>query len=135
MARAVAAGITQAKNARAKIKKPLKPPPAISGIATPSSFAPRVFRLHVGRDERPFRQDIRRTEDDPRTRKKPYSIVISAGNDGSGAVRHIERICKGYNFKKVQNPIICKGPVTPDMLALCRELGETIAEGVNAGIF
>ncbi len=30
--------------------------------------------------------------------------------------------------------MICGVPVTPDMLALCEELGETIAEGINARV-
>ena len=41
--------------------------------------------------------------------KKPFSVVISASNDGSFALSHIERICKGYRLKMVQKPIVCKG--------------------------
>ena len=67
--------------------------------------------------------------------KKPFCIVVSAGNDGSFAVSHIERICKGYRLKEVQKPIISKGKVTEEILAKCVELGSTIAEGVMAGIF
>jgi len=48
-------------------------------------------------------------EDDAAIYKKSYCVVISAGNDGSRALNHIERISKGYRFKKVQHPIICKG--------------------------
>lgn len=136
MARAVAAGITQAKNARAKMKKALETTAGdIRDCDAVVFCSPEYFGYMSGAMKDLFDRTYEELKDDPRTRKKPYSIVISAGNDGSGAVRHIERICKGYNFKKVQNPIICKGPVTPDMLALCRELGETIAEGVNAEIF
>ena len=36
----------------------------------------------------------------------PYALFICAGDDGSGAVRSIERIANGYPFKKVQEPII-----------------------------
>ncbi len=74
-------------------------------------------------------------KDDKGMYKKPYAVVISAGNDGTGALTHIERILRGYRFKKVQNPIICKGAVTEEALAKCYELGRTIAEGVKAGIF
>lgn len=74
-------------------------------------------------------------KDDQRIWKKPYCVVISAGNDGSFAFSHIERICNGYRFKKVQHSIICKGPVTKEMLTQCFNLGMTIAEGVNARIF
>ena len=68
-------------------------------------------------------------------RKKPFSIVISAGNDGSFALSHIERICKGYRLREVQKPIVCKGRVTDEVLARSCELGSTVAEGVDAGIF
>ena len=69
-----------------------------------------------------------------RWRKKPFSIIISAGNEGSFASSHIERICRGYRFRQVQKPIVCKGAITEEKLARCVELGSTIAEGVAAGI-
>jgi multimeric flavodoxin WrbA len=56
-------------------------------------------------------------------------------NDGSFALGHIERICRGYRLRKVQEPILCKGEVTEEVPARCFELGVTIAEGVNAGMF
>jgi multimeric flavodoxin WrbA len=67
--------------------------------------------------------------------RKPYVVFISAGNDGSGALRSIERIALGYQFKKVYEPVISKGEVTEDVLARCRELGETLAGGCDAGIY
>lgn len=70
-----------------------------------------------------------------RSVKKPYAVVISAGNDGTGALAHIERVCKGYRFKKVQHPIVCNGPVTDGMREECHNLGRTIAEGVRIAIF
>ena len=48
---------------------------------------------------------------------------------------HIQRICRGYRFREVQKPIVCKGTVTEDVLMRCVELGNILAEGVNAGIF
>ena len=41
----------------------------------------------------------------------PYALVISAGNDGRGAVREIDRILKGYPLKPVAEPIIVRGEV------------------------
>ena len=82
-----------------------------------------------------FDRTYEELKDDPVMYKKPFCIVISAENDGSGALTHIERICKGYRFKKVQEPIVCKGQVTTEMVEKCFILGRTIAEGVNAGIF
>jgi multimeric flavodoxin WrbA len=67
--------------------------------------------------------------------RKPYVVFVSAGNDGTGALNAIERIALGYKLKKVYPPVICKGPVTPDVLAKCRELGATIAGGCRMGIY
>ena len=65
----------------------------------------------------------------------PYALFISAGNDGSGAVRAIRRIANGYPFKEVQEPVIAQGEVSNDALERCRELGMTLAAGLEAGIF
>jgi multimeric flavodoxin WrbA len=67
--------------------------------------------------------------------RKPYSLFINAGNDGSGALRNIERICIGYQFKKIYEPIVKKGEITPETLDACREMGQTIAAGCSAGIY
>lgn len=67
--------------------------------------------------------------------KKPYVTFISAGNDGSGALTAIERICRGYPLKKVYEPVIAKGEITEAILARCRELGKIIAAGCEARIF
>ena len=67
--------------------------------------------------------------------KKPYAVFISAGNDGTGALNHIERICLGYQFKKVLAPVIAKGEIDGAILAQCEELGKTIAAGCREGIY
>ena len=65
----------------------------------------------------------------------PYSIFVSCGNDGSGAIFNIERIAKGYPFKSVIEPIICKGEVTNAALEQCKEMGMTMAAGLSLSIF
>ena len=67
--------------------------------------------------------------------KKPYAVFISAGNDGTGVLNHIERICLGYQFKKVLAPVIAKGEIDGAILAQCEELGKTIAAGCREGIY
>lgn len=67
--------------------------------------------------------------------RKPYVIFISAGNDGTGALKSIERIALGYKLKLVYNPIIARGGLNADILAQCRELGGILAAGCQAGIF
>lgn len=67
--------------------------------------------------------------------RKPYVVFISAGNDGTGALKAIERIALGYKFKPVYNPVISRGALTPEILIQCRELGGVLAGGCQAGIF
>ena len=66
---------------------------------------------------------------------KPYAVIICAGNDGTGALESIERIIKGYGFRMVQEPIISRGEVEESMLRRCRELGQTLAAGMELGIY
>jgi multimeric flavodoxin WrbA len=65
----------------------------------------------------------------------PYAVFISAGNDGSGALRAIRRIANGYPFKEVQEPIVVQGEINSQHLERCKELGMTLAAGLEAGIF
>ncbi len=65
----------------------------------------------------------------------PYALFISAGNDGRGAVRQIDRILTGYPMKKIAEPVIARGEVTEEHLQACHELGLTLAAGLAYGIF
>lgn len=65
----------------------------------------------------------------------PYGVFISAGNDGSGAVRQLERIVKGYPLKAVAEPVIVKGLPDSEGLDACETLGATLAAGLAFGIF
>ena len=65
----------------------------------------------------------------------PYAVFISAENDGSGAVRAIERIALGYGWNKISEALIFKGELDDAALANCRELGEGMATGLVSGIF
>jgi multimeric flavodoxin WrbA len=67
--------------------------------------------------------------------RKPYVVFISAGNDGSGALRAIERIAVGYKFKSVFAPVIARGYITEEILEKCREMGGTLAAGCEMGIY
>ncbi len=67
--------------------------------------------------------------------RKPYVVFISAGNDGTGALRALERIALGYKFRKVSEPVIAKGEIRPEDLDKCRELGGILAGGCQMGIF
>jgi multimeric flavodoxin WrbA len=67
--------------------------------------------------------------------RKPLVVFISAGNDGTGALKAIERIALGYKFKTVYPPVIAKGAITEEILNQCFELGGTIAGGCQLGIY
>src|SRR5690606_6308721 len=66
----------------------------------------------------------------------PYAVLIGCGNDGSGAVRAIERIATGYGWNRVAESLISRGGApTPDALVQARELGQTLAAGLSIGLF
>ena len=65
----------------------------------------------------------------------PYALFVSAGNDGSGAVRAMERIANGYPFIAVQSPLIVKSTPTREDLKACEELGTALAMGTQLAIF
>lgn len=66
--------------------------------------------------------------------RKPHVVSVNACNDGTGAPRIIERICIGYVFKKVFEPVIARGEITHEILDACTEMGRTIAAPCVAGI-
>jgi multimeric flavodoxin WrbA len=65
----------------------------------------------------------------------PYALVISAGNDGRGAVSQTTRILSGIPFTAVAEPLILRGEVTPGHLQDCAELGQAFATGLDMGIY
>jgi NAD(P)H-dependent FMN reductase len=65
----------------------------------------------------------------------PFVLVITAGNDGTGALASLERIIAGVKLRKVQEHLMFRGPILPENLARCELLGETLAAGIDLGIF
>lgn len=65
----------------------------------------------------------------------PYALFVRAGDDGSGAIRSIQRILTGLSVKQVQEPLLIAGDFDESRLAECEELGMTLAAGLEAGIF
>lgn len=72
---------------------------------------------------------------EPYELNRPYALFISAGNDGTGAVREIDRIMRGYPMKTVAEPVIARGEITEEHLAAAEELGLTLATGLAFGVF
>ena len=65
----------------------------------------------------------------------PYMIVVSAGNDGSGAVSQLQKICKGYPMRQVADPLIVRGQPDKGDFDVVAELGQAMAAGLAMGIF
>lgn len=82
-----------------------------------------------------------------RVNGRPYASMICAGSDGSNALRQIERIAIGLRLRKVTDAIIvntaAQSPerilapkiIADAELARCRELGATLAAGLQLGVF
>ena len=136
MAEAVAQGVSETEGTAVIFKRASDTTADdIRGCDAVVICSPEYFGYMAGAIKDLFDRTYEALREDARVHKKPYAIVISAGNDGTGALTQIERILKGYRLKKVQHAIIGKGKVTDDDLSRCVELGKTIAEGVKAGIF
>ena len=66
---------------------------------------------------------------------KPYALVVKAGNDGTGAIHAVTRIVTGLKLQQVAEPLLMVGGFREIWLGQCRELGMTLAAGLEAGIF
>jgi len=73
---------------------------------------------------------------------RPYSVMVCAGTDGTGAMMQTDRIATGLRLAKVHPGVIYKSGLTAkthtvpeDVRAQCAELGATLAAGISTGIF
>ena len=66
---------------------------------------------------------------------RPWALLVSAGQDGAGAIASVERIVTGLRLKKVREPILALKEVTPGILTECEELGAALAAGLALGIY
>ncbi len=65
----------------------------------------------------------------------PYAVYIRAGMDGTGTRRSITSITTGLRWREVQAPLIFKGQWKNEFLSDLRELGMSMAAGLESGIF
>ena len=65
----------------------------------------------------------------------PDVLFVCAGNDGRGAIAQVERLAAGYKWKKVLEHLRIVGSPAENDLAQVAELGQTLAAGVDFGIF
>jgi multimeric flavodoxin WrbA len=136
MAEAVAKAAGEIENTRVTLKEAfettLQDLIECDGLAIGS---PEYFGYMAGAVKDLFDRTYEKARGHKRIFRKPYCAFISAGNDGQGALNHIEKVCTGYQFRKVYHPIVAKGPITEEVISRCEELGKTLAAGCEAGIF
>lgn len=68
-----------------------------------------------------------------KTEGLPYLMLVSAGNDGLGALQAMRRIACGYGWKEVLPPLLAQGEVLPQHRERAMELGELLAAGMLVG--
>ena len=136
MAKAVARGANLIENVSATLKEARETSlNDLSGCDGLALGSPEYFGYMSGAIKDLFDRTYYQARDRKEIFKKPYVVFISAGNDGLGALRSIERICVGYQFKKVYEPVVARGEIDETVLAQCEELGKVIGAGCEAGIY
>lgn len=136
MAQAVARGSNYIENVKTTLKKAVETTlDDLLGCDGLALGSPEYFGYMAGAIKDLFDRTYYQARGRREIFKKPYVIFISAENDGLGALRSIERIFAGYQFKKVYEPVIARGEIDEAVLTLCEELGEVIAAGCEAGIY
>ncbi|MCF8144986.1 MAG: NAD(P)H-dependent oxidoreductase [Deltaproteobacteria bacterium] len=136
MAEAVAAGASAIEGVTVTLRQAVEA--GIDDLLNCDGLAigsPEYFGYMAGMIKDFFDRTYEKTRDRKEIFKKPYVVFVSAGNDGTGAVNHIERICIGYRFKKVYDPVVARGEIDGEILIQCDELGKTIAAGCKEGIY
>ena len=73
---------------------------------------------------------------------RAWSAFVCAGNDGTGAMRDLDRVAKGLRLRKVHPGVVHRSgrvavahPVAESALGESRELGATLAAGLAAGLW
>jgi multimeric flavodoxin WrbA len=134
MAEAFAMGAAKMKGVRVVLKKAqeagLDDLLSCHGLAICS---PEYFGYMAGAIKDFFDRTYEGARD--RTFRLPYALLVCAGNDGRGAVNNIERIAAGYKWKKVLEPVRVVGKPDKVILDKIQEMGQTLAAGVEAGIY
>jgi hypothetical protein len=69
------------------------------------------------------------------TQGLPVGLYIRAGEDGTGTRASVTKITTGLRWKFIAEPLILRGPFTPDFVEPVSELAMTMAAGLNAEIF
>ena len=134
MASSLARGAEKEENVTVKLKKAIDT--TLEDLLTCSGIAigsPEYFGTMAGMIKDFFDRTYEAAKD--KTIGLPFVTFVCAGNDGRGALSHIEKIAAGYKWNKVQEHIRVVSPPTKENLEDLEELGQTLAAGVDFGIF
>ena len=63
---------------------------------------------------------------------RPYAVYVHGNSDTTGAVRAIEAIAVGLQWRRAQKPVEVIGPPGREDLDACWELGAAVAAGLGA---
>ena len=69
------------------------------------------------------------------TQGRPFAAYIRAGYDGTGTQRALATITTGLRWRQVAPPLVLRGDYQADFADRCRELGMTMAAGLESGVF
>jgi multimeric flavodoxin WrbA len=65
------------------------------------------------------------------TRRRPFGIYLHSNNDATGALRALDAIVTGLQWKAAQAPLVVTGDPGPADLGAARELGGALAAGLT----
>ncbi|MGI9601383.1 MAG: flavodoxin family protein [Acidimicrobiales bacterium] len=66
--------------------------------------------------------------------RRPYQLLVKAGNDGSGAVSAVERIISGLGWPVARPPLLVVGKVGAEHLEAATELGLELGASLDMGL-
>ena len=67
------------------------------------------------------------------TVRRPYGVYVHGNNDTAGALRAIEMVTTGLQWRRAQEPVIVTGAPSAEDLDACFELGAAMAAGLTLG--
>ena len=65
------------------------------------------------------------------TRRRPFGVYLHANNDATGALRALDTITAGLQWRAAQAPLVVAGDPRPGDLDAARELGGALAAGLT----
>ena len=65
------------------------------------------------------------------TTRRPYGLYVHGNNDTTGAVRAVESITTGLEWRRAQEPVAVIGQPSQGDLEECWELGAALAAGLS----